>query len=82
MKLTWVTAASYMDGYRLALTFNDGSCKVFDFSLLLATKPTRFGALAQPEVFKNFALDGWTVTWDNGKIDIAPEYLLEHGVEV
>ncbi len=81
MKLTWVTAASYIDGYRLALTFNDGSRKVFDFAPLLTTKPSRFGVLAKMEVFKNFALDGWTVTWDNGKIDIAPEYLLEHGIE-
>lgn len=81
MKLIWVTAASYMDGYRLALTFNDGSRKIFDFAPLLAAKPARFGMLAKLEVFKNFALDGWTVTWDNGRIDIAPEYLLEHGVK-
>ena len=30
MKLVWITDAGYMDGYRLALTFNDGSRKIFD----------------------------------------------------
>ena len=30
----------------------------------------------------NVALDGWTVTWQDGMIDIAPEYLYEHGVTV
>jgi hypothetical protein len=33
-------------------------------------------------VFRNIALDGWTVTWQDGTIDIAPEYLYEHGVTV
>lgn len=81
MKLVWITDAGYMDGYWLALTFNDGSRKIFDFAPLLAAKPALFGALAKLDVFKNFSLDGWTVTWDNGRIDIAPEYLLEHGVD-
>jgi hypothetical protein len=27
-------------------------------------------------------LDGWTVTWENGSIDIAPEYLYEKGVAI
>lgn len=81
MKLTWVTAASYVEGYKLALTFNDGSHKIFDFAPLLADKPALFGALSDLDFFKDFALDGWTVTWGNGKIDIAPEFLLEHGAE-
>ena len=33
-------------------------------------------------VFHNFTLDGWTVTWQDGSIDIAPEYLYEHGATV
>lgn len=29
--------------------------------------------------FGDFSLDGWTVTWLNGRIDIAPEHLYAEG---
>ena len=36
--------------------------------------------LRDKAVFDRFDLDGWTVCWLDGTIDIAPEHLYELGV--
>lgn len=77
--LIWVTAAEYLGGHKLRLSFNDGSRKVFDFSPLIKNFPLYRG-LEPTEKFKDFTVTDWTVSWDNGEIDIAPEYLYENGV--
>lgn len=82
MELIWITAAKVLDGYKLHLTFNNGACKVYDFANLLAKGQPVFAPLRNLAVFHNFTLDGWTVTWQDGSIDIAPEYLYEHGATV
>ena len=82
MELIWITSAKALDGHRLHLTFNDGKCKEFDFAQVLAKGQPIFEPLKNLAVFRNFALDGWTVTWQDGAIDIAPEYLYEHGMAV
>lgn len=78
-KLKWVIAASPLDGYRLHLTFNDGSQRIFD-CLPLIEKYQLFAPLRDKEVFNCVSLDGWTVCWLDGTIDIAPEHLYEMGV--
>ena len=78
-ELKWVTSAKSLNGYRLALTFNDGSQRVFDFEPLIEQYPV-FSSLRDKSVFDRFDLDGWTVTWMNGDIDIAPEYLYENSL--
>lgn len=82
MKLIWITAAKVLEGHKLRLTFNDGMCKEFDFVQVLAKGLPVFEPLKNLTVFRNIVLDGWTVTWKDGTIDIAPEYLYEHGVPV
>ena len=77
--LKWVTAARTLDGYQLHLTFNDGSERIFD-CLPLIEKYQLFAPLRDKDVFDRFGLDGWTVTWLDGTIDIAPEHLYEMGV--
>ena len=37
-----------------------------------------FTKLQNPEYFRNYTLDGWTVDWNN-EIGFAPEYLYEQG---
>ena len=78
-ELKWVTAASLVDGYALRLTFNDGSQRIFDCQPLIEKYPF-FAPLRNKSVFDNFALDGWTVCWLDGSIDIAPEHLYEQSV--
>ena len=78
-ELKWVTAARVVGGYCLELTFNDGYCCVFDCESLIS-KYKIFAPLRDKNVFSHFSLDGWTVTWLDGSIDIAPEYFYENGV--
>jgi hypothetical protein len=77
--LIWVTSAKPAADYKLTLTFNDGSVKVFDCMPLIERYKV-FAPLRNEAVFANFALDGWTVTWLDGQIDIAPEYLFSEGI--
>ena len=35
--------------------------------------------LQDTAVFREITLNGWTVTWNNGMIDVAPEFLYEKG---
>ena len=39
-----------------------------------------FAPLRDKAVFERFDLDGWTVCWLDGTVDIAPEHLYEMGV--
>lgn len=76
MNLIWITSAKYLDGYCLQLTFNNGEVKIFDGKDIVVNNPL-FHPLQVIAVFKDFVLDGWTVSWQNGKLDLAPEYLYE-----
>ena len=80
MALIWIISAEYLGEYRLKLTFNDGAVKIFDGKDII-TKPL-YQVLQSQAVFQRFELDGWTVSWENGKIDVAPEYLYEHAIAV
>ena len=62
-----------MANYKLWLRFNDGTTKVFDFSSLLE-KPA-FAPLKDNDTFNNVYIDYGVTVWNEGEIDIAPEYL-------
>lgn len=79
MDLVWITSARYLGEYRLELTFNNGEVRVFDGREIVNTHPL-FRSLQSREAYRNYALDGWTISWENGKIDLAPEYLYEQSV--
>ena len=76
MELVWITNAKYLGEYCLELTFSNGKVKVFDAKDYIASHPL-FAVLKDQKIFSQFELDGWTVSWLNGKLDIAPEYLLQ-----
>ena len=82
MKLIWVTEAKVCNGYKLLLTFNDGCRKVFDCRILLDGGNALYEPLQDVKAFKDILLDGWTVTWKDGTIDVAPEFLYEKGIPV
>lgn len=77
---TEVIQANYIDGYRIAILFNDGVKKIVDFTNLLKKDMPVFKPLKDINIFKNFTVTD-TLEWDNGKIDIAPEYLYENGIK-
>ena len=76
MELIWITSAKYLGEYLLELTFNNGEVRVFDGKEIVRKQPM-FRCLQSVKAYSQFALDGWTVSWENGKIDLAPEYLYE-----
>ena len=78
---TEVVQANYVDGYRIAVLFNDGVKKIVDFTNLLKRNMPVFKPLENIDLFKKFTVTD-TLEWDNGNIDIAPEYLYETGVKV
>ena len=68
------------DDYKLLITFVTGEKKLFDFKPLL--DQVYYKELKDnEELFKKATVGGDTVVW-NDEIDIAPEYLYEHGTPV
>lgn len=78
MELIWINSAKYLGDYRLLLSFSNGAERVVDVKDFIATHPL-FSPLRDKQLFSRFQLDGWTVSWLNGTLDIAPEYLYEIG---
>lgn len=72
MALLAVTKAKYVEGYKIALTFNNGVEKVVDLYNRLYGEV--FEPLKDVEMFKRFKLSYYTIEWENGA-DLAPEYL-------
>lgn len=70
-----ITKAVYVSGKILELTFSDGIKANIDFSKWIEKYPF-FSQLRDADYFRQFSLDGWTVSWPNGA-DIAPETLHE-----
>ncbi len=70
--LPCVISADYLGGFRIRLTFNDLSKGTVDFRPWL--DGPIFESLKDPAHFREFFVDGGTVSWPNGA-DIAPETL-------
>ncbi len=68
-----VIKADFVRDKILALVFSDGVSAEVDFSPWIEKYPF-FEPLKESDYFKQFSLDGWTVSWPNGA-DIAPETL-------
>ena len=67
-----------LDGYKLWIRFNTGETGIFDFTPLLSAPA--FVPLREPEIFRSVYIDYDTAVWQDGEIDIAPEYLYENAV--
>ena len=75
-----VISVRVLEHYKLWLRFSTGEVKTFDFSPLINTNA--FSALKDKSVFNNVFIDFGITVWNNGEIDIAPEYLYQNGVPV
>lgn len=69
-----VTEATYLDGYRVRLAFNDGRRGEVDLASSL--DGPIFEPLRSLDLFRRFRLEGHTLAWENGA-DFAPEFLSE-----
>ncbi len=67
-----VTDARYSGGYRIQLSFSDGTTAEVDLKDSL--DGPIFVPLQDIEYFKSFSIVGHTLAWPNGA-DFAPEYL-------
>ncbi len=70
-----VSAFSVQPGFRLAITFVDGTRGVADLSRLVTGRnPGVYGVLADPAVFEQARLELGVITWQNGA-DLDPDWL-------
>ena len=67
-----VTDARYVGGYRVQLSFSDGTTG--EVNLEDSLDGPIFAPLRDVEYFKSFSIVGHTLAWPNGA-DFAPEYL-------
>ena len=67
-----------LENYKLWIRFSNGEAKIFDFVPELNSPA--FLPLKDVSVFNSVYIDYGIPVWNDGDIDIAPEYLYEHGV--
>ena len=70
-----IERATHLHDYVVHLEFDDGTSGAVDLAHYPGRGPI-FAPLADLEFFKEFRLEGGTLTWPNGA-DIAPERLYE-----
>lgn len=80
MVMVRVTDVEVLEGYRLHLSFNDGTRRIVDLAHELSGPI--FEPLRDPQLFRQVRLDQelGTIVWPNGA-DIAPEALYAGFVE-
>ena len=62
----------------MIVTFNNGETRLFDATIL---QGPAFEPLKDDEVFKKAIVEHGVVTWKDGEIDCAPEFMYNHGYE-
>ena len=67
-----------LDDMMMILTFSSGERRLFDATVLQGPV---FRPLQDPAVFKAAQLDHGVVTWMDGDIDCAPEFMYSHSYE-
>ena len=67
-----ITEAKPLRGGIMLVTFSTGEKRLFDTTRL---KGTAFAPLADEEIFMSPVIFHGVITWKNGEIDIAPEFV-------
>ena len=73
-----VASVKVLDDMMMLIRFNNGETRLFDASQL---EGKIFLPLRDQEVFRNPVIDHGVVTWMNGEIDCAPEFMYENSYE-
>ena len=74
-----VSGVRPMRDHKLWVRFSTGIAKIVDFTPLLKTPA--LAPLADEEIFRSVYIARGVTVWNDGEIDIAPEFLYEHGVD-
>ena len=74
-KVFSIVSVRNLGNYNLLILFSNHQERIVDCKNLL--KFEIFKELKDIEVFNSYKLDGITLTWLDGKLDIAPEYLYD-----
>lgn len=77
-KILLVSGVRPLEGHKLWVRFNTGEAKTFDFKPLLDAPA--FAPLQSEAVFRQVYIDYGVTVWNDGEIDIDPEYLYTHGI--
>ena len=72
-----VSGVRVLPDYRLWVRFSNGEAKVCDLAPLLDSPA--FAPLRDEKRFANVYIDYGMTVWEDGEIDLAPEYLYDHG---
>ena len=77
-----VESAKYYEGYKITVSFNDGSIHIADFekAIVSDTRPI-ITALKDITLFKDFCIKNHTISWSNG-LDFAPEFIKDCSIKV
>lgn len=65
-----VVSAKPLRGRMMLVTFSTGDKRIFDTTEL---EGSAFKSLEDEKIFNNLTIFHGVITWNNGKIDIAPE---------
>lgn len=66
-----------LEDYKLWVRFNNGEAKTVDCTELLSFPA--FAPLKDKDLFNSVYIDYGVTTWNDGDIDIDPEYLYKNG---
>ena len=72
-----VVGCSVLDDTHLRVQFSTGDVRVVDISPLFSIPA--LAPLKTPGILRAFSIDHGILTWLDGEIDIAPEWLFDHG---
>ena len=77
-----VESVVYLDGYKLKVSFNDGSTHVVDFEKTILNDHRKIiTELSDLSLFKDFTIQNHTVSWSNG-LDFAPEFIKACSIKI
>lgn len=75
-----IVKAESCGDYLLRILFNNNETRIFDGRQLL--KGEVFAPLSDKSIFQDFSIDFETLTWLNGELDVAPEFVYENSSAV
>ena len=77
-----VETAKYYEGYKIIVTFNDGSTHIADFEkAIFSDNRPIISALKDISLFKDFSIRNHTISWSNG-LDFAPEFIKDCSIKI